>query len=569
MLVDAEGADATAYITERLASVLQTAIVSSVRKLAFSSIPSVEPSLSPSTAPSDFPSASQGPSSSPTVFSSESPSSTPSSTPTASQYSTASPSLSPSDAPSKIPSQPPSISVLPSYLPVIDPSISPSIAQSTNPTGNPSKRPSDPPSSIYPSREPFEGPSAAPSLGPSLSPSTAPTGSPSVETVTVKNIFSTREDWQGRTCDEIYAHLQEEYKKHWEYLHDPDKGGCSPSGAPPSVPCRNGGSLQCDCTGTLHTGPTCNADDDNEDGVADALVDFKGITDAFSVDKGIIMIDWDGSILLELGNVSFNVFVALDEYNYTFMLESMSVEDLVDAFTNEPTFQHFEVSDIDEISVETPYLGRNHSLLVKAQFDGAYSDNTLSKIVGASTSDPHIRDDVGVVGVFFPTSRLDILVEDVPHLTEHTLSFIGPVSTQSRDLIVGDIITGFSTDFDPFSRRVLAIIENEPNMVVLRVVGVGLDEIFDALDLDSSFEVARATPVSGRRRKLFLAELGHLFDQGAHEFNKHVMDPLKKKFVDPIGDAFTGVVDVVEDLFDPLHLSFTIFCTSNFTCCEG
>jgi hypothetical protein len=189
---------------------------------------------------------------------------------------------------------------------------------------------------------------------------------------------------------------------------------------------------------------------------------------------------------LELGDVSFDVFVALGEYDYKSVLESTSVDSLVGVFTSEPTFQHYEVTETNKISVETPYLGEKHSLLVTAQVGGEYSTNTRSKVIVASRSDPHIRDEVNVVGVFFPTSRLDIKVDNVPDGTEHSLSFIGPVSTQAQNLNVGDFMTGFTSEFNPFSGGILEIIKNTPSSVVLRVVSARIEEIFDELDLDSS-----------------------------------------------------------------------------------
>jgi hypothetical protein len=269
------------------------------------------------------------------------------------------------------------------------------------------------------------------------------------------------------------------------------------------------------------------------------LADFKGISNAYSLNKGIINIDWDASFF-ELGNVSFDVFVALGEYDYKLC---SSVDCLVGVFTSEPTFQHYKVTETNEISVETPYFGEKHSLLVTAQVGGEYSTNTRSKAIVASRSDYHIRDEVNVVGVFFPTSRLVIKMDDVSDGMEHSLSFIGPVSTHAQNLTVGDFITGFTSEFDPFARRILEIIENNSSSVVLRVVNARIEDIFDELDLDSSFEVSRTGPVSGRRR---------LFDFGVGWVRDNIVKPIDEKVIRPIGDAVTDAFTEVADWFEDI-----------------
>jgi hypothetical protein len=270
------------------------------------------------------------------------------------------------------------------------------------------------------------------------------------------------------------------------------------------------------------------------------LDDFKGISNAYSMEKGIIKVDWDESFIEELSELEFNIFVALGIYNFSFVLETGSVQDLIDIFTNEPTYQYISKIDINTISIETPFLGQEHSLIVIAQESGDYSSNSRSKVVVAARSDPHIRDEINVVGVFFPTKRLEIRLADVPEETEHTLAFAGPVAIEATNLMVGDVVTGFTSKFDPFVRRILKIVENTPNSVILQVISIRIDEVFDELDLDSSFEVSRTANVQGRRRRLFLGGW----------FNDNIVQPVNDKVIKPIGDGLTKVGETIADIVD-------------------
>jgi len=194
--------------------------------------------------------------------------------------------------------------------------------------------------------------------------------------------------------------------------------------------------------------------------------DFKGIKNVYSHHKGVIEIDWDASPFeLESDDASFDVFVALGEYDFQSELASISVDNLAEIFEAEPWFQHIKVdgSDTHTISIATPFSGEVHSLLVTAQDgSGEYSSNIASRKIVASSVDPHIREDINVVGVFLPTSRLDIEEEDSPVGTEHTLSFTGPVSVEAQSLTVGDFITGFTSDLDPFVLSIVDTIEIPP-----------------------------------------------------------------------------------------------------------
>lgn len=75
----------------------------------------------------------------------------------------------------------------------------------------------------------------------------------------------------------------------------------------------------------------------------------------------------------------------------------------------------------------------------------------------------------------------------------------------------------------------------------MRVRNVPLDEIFDVLDIDGSFEVSRtASSGSTRRRCIFFGWIDH-----------NIIKPIKEEAIEPIGDAIVntaeGIIDFLED----------------------
>jgi hypothetical protein len=228
------------------------------------------------------------------------------------------------------------------------------------------------------------------------------------------------------------------------------------------------------------------------------LEDFLGILDAFSAYKGTINVAWDDVLLDDLG-VSYNVFVALGNYNFS---QYGSIEDLIEIFDVEPSFQHIQIVGKDDADIISPYEGELHTLMVTAEKGGKHSTSLKSVEVTVSSSDPHIRDEVNVVGLFIPTSRVDISIEDSPDSTEHTLSFIGPVAPEAQALKIGDFVTGLSSNFRPFVCRIITITENSPNGVIMTVLNAPLEDIFDSLDLDANFDISRQMTGNARRRRL-------------------------------------------------------------------
>jgi hypothetical protein len=115
-------------------------------------------------------------------------------------------------------------------------------------------------------------------------------------------------------------------------------------------------------------------------------------------------------------------------------------------------------------------------------------------------------------------------------------------------------VTGFTSEFIPFVRKIREITEITPNRVVLKVVIIEIEKIFDELDLDGSFEVSRSGPMpadcsfedsqsgpaSRRLKKLTFAKW----------FKKNIIQPINKNIIKPIGDLFTDAYNGIADLLD-------------------
>ena len=240
------------------------------------------------------------------------------------------------------------------------------------------------------------------------------------------------------------------------------------------------------------------------------LEDFYGLEDAYSVNTGKIELRWDNRPLLDtFEGISFDVFVALGDFNYTaqFLDAKLTVDELVTIFDREPTYQHLEVSGTNKLTVTTPYLGEVQTILVTARLNDITVSNLRFKQVIVSKVDPSVRDDINVVGLFLPTQRVTIRVEN-PTLGSHSDHFVwfeGPVATEARNLEVGDIVTGLTSDLEPFVRRILKIVENQPDVVIMSVDVPSLNDIFIALEVDGIFAITNRGSETRqlRRRRLF------------------------------------------------------------------
>jgi hypothetical protein len=141
-----------------------------------------------------------------------------------------------------------------------------------------------------------------------------------------------------------------------------------------------------------------------------------------------------------------------------------------------------------EAAIESPYSRELHTLLVTAKVGDLYSNNTAATKIVVAANSPLLKADINIVGIFFPTLRWMIEVDDVANGVEHTLKFSGDVSSFARNLAPGDYVSGFSSELRPFLRLVVAIVENTPNLVILTVMNAQIEDVYDVLDFDVGFE---------------------------------------------------------------------------------
>ena len=142
-------------------------------------------------------------------------------------------------------------------------------------------------------------------------------------------------------------------------------------------------------------------------------------------------------------------------------------------------------------------------MLVTAKLGGVYSSNTASSKVTVAVSDPQIRDDVTVVGLFIPSANVEIAIIGDRDAQQHGVTFSGSVAIEAQNLVPGNIITGLSSDFLVFARRVVEITQASPDFVELVVSQVPLDEIFSELHMDGTFEASLGSGVLDDSRRLF------------------------------------------------------------------
>lgn len=266
-------------------------------------------------------------------------------------------------------------------------------------------------------------------------------------------------------------------------------------------------------------------------------VDFKGYKNAYSLNRGKIVVSWDPPSFpgpYSESDVVYDVFVAYGRYDFNGTLASnaTSVPDLIQEFQGYgdlDAYQHHEVRGATyEITVNATGYGELHTVFVTAQVDGVYSTNTRWGEVVVSPSDPHVRDGVQVVGVFVPY-ELSIALDEVPRGTLHNLVFSGEftVPMEAKTLDAGDIVTGFDSNLDPFVRRVIQVVAVQQSLVELVVEHVSLEDIFDKLDLNGAFEVTRDDDghvQDGATRQLFLKSLGDAIVNGAKAIGNFVVD---------------------------------------------
>jgi hypothetical protein len=294
---------------------------------------------------------------------------------------------------------------------------------------------------------------------------------------------------------------------------------------------------------------------------------FEGIDDATSVYRGTIEIDWDfptydDGDVVDLDTVRYHLFASVGSYDFASALKNITVEELIAEFeglSGDGMVQYHAVDSYQlYFSLNTTYDGELHTLLVIAEADGVFSRNVESTVVYASSSDPVLKEDVSIVGVFFPTENLNVTLSS----NNSVLEFDGPVRQEHLSLTAGEYIIGYTTEFVLFTLLIINVEESSAQRVVLATEMARVEDLFQSLDYESSSAMSRPNKVaissSSRQRYRHLISKKH----SRRLWWPDVLNPVKwaekayEHVIKPIGDALVElpgkIVDAFEDLVNVL-----------------
>jgi hypothetical protein len=263
--------------------------------------------------------------------------------------------------------------------------------------------------------------------------------------------------------------------------------------------------------------------------------EFKGLDNVYSLKQGLIELNWrppsfTGPYSAE--ETVYDIFIADGDYDFNATLQTITVMELIVIFENHVSLQHIQVIGQRVATINSAQLGVVHTVLVTAQLGGVYSSNTASSKVIVAASDPVVRDDVTIIGLFLPTLNVDIEISGNPDVGE-IVTFSRSVAVEAQNLAVGNIITGFTSDLTPFVRRVVSIQQSNPELVVLVVSHVPLEDIFEELSIDGVFEAStKRGALDGGRRRLFFGDFFGFVGDG----------------IEALGNVIVGAADNVLDV---------------------
>lgn len=295
---------------------------------------------------------------------------------------------------------------------------------------------------------------------------------------------------------------------------------------------------------------------------------FDGIDSAGSMYRGAIGFLWDfptydNGDIVGLEFVRYHILSSVGAYDFKSALGNSTPEELIAEFDNnslnETGIQYHLVNDGEafEFTLNTTFHGELHTLLVIAEVDGVYSRNTDATDLYASESDPVMKEDVNIVGIFVPTDNLDIIVS--PDNT--ILEFDGPVRQEHKDLAVGDYCLGFSTSKEIFMLLVTSIVESSDMRVVFNTEAARVEDIYEEIDFEASFGMSRPEKVEAslfsRNRHRHLIErrvsaqrkliFGSIWN-GIKDLGNGIVDGVKwigDNLVEPIADVFEDLWNLV------------------------
>ena len=289
--------------------------------------------------------------------------------------------------------------------------------------------------------------------------------------------------------------------------------------------------------------------------------------------RNVIQVDWDfptysDGEIVELDMVRYHILAYVGSYDFASALVNATIEEIIVQFEhdslygNGTTLYHVVDGNAFQLSLNTTYHGELHTLLVIAEVDDVLSRNNEATSVYVSSSDPIRKDNLKIVGVFFPTENLNVTL----NADNSLLQFNGPVRQEHLDLTEGEYILGYTTDFNLFLLLVLDIVEASNQKVVLATEMARVEDLFDSLDYESSHALSRPNKVEtsptsrhmhrnlnvrrqhSRRLWGFINDIGNAFKDAGEFFVDDVFKPIG----DAVVDLGEDIVGAFEDLYNAL-----------------
>ncbi len=252
---------------------------------------------------------------------------------------------------------------------------------------------------------------------------------------------------------------------------------------------------------------------------------YDGVDTAVSVFEGQIDVIWDeatdnnGTRISEQDDpppVTYHVFVSRGDFDFESALDGSSIEDLRNQFEVDETKQYYNVTNDLEYSINSPYLGELHTILVTAEVDGAFSGNVLPCSLNTSAIDPNVKKNI--TAHLVPGSNLTITAifedslpgdEPIEQNQAGELTITGDLLPfHYSSFIPGSFLSGFTSDEVPFLLNVTGVMVLSQVEAKLNVTKILLDAVFEDLDFHACSALSKdtnATAVtndSSRRRHL-------------------------------------------------------------------
>jgi len=241
---------------------------------------------------------------------------------------------------------------------------------------------------------------------------------------------------------------------------------------------------------------------------------FDGLDRAYSVRPWEVALEWDAAYDTDgnfLTTCTYDLFVADETYNFTNVLEveGTSIPDLIQIFNKTADLYHFPYENalrMTELKLDAKedeeYLLQ---LMMTAVCDGSWDvlNNYTIFEVWVSTIEPKLKDGVEILGTFFPSDSISIVLEEISIEEEygfgdldvqptHTLTFTatsGELASSTQSLQAGNNIKGMTSTGNAFVRTIDSVTSSSATSVVLEVKNLPIEEMFESLQLYKVIDV--------------------------------------------------------------------------------